>query len=169
MALDDLYSDHKPIKLVINTKSNFRQQQHRKFYTYYKKADWTNFTKHIKDSLTDVADITDVQVQNKTLTQLILDADKLYIPKGRKQNRQRLLPLEIRRKIDDRNRLQKGDPTHPDLPRLSWEITDKIQKHKTNLWKEHLESDWDHRHNTNKLWTNEPTTSNNTKQHIDLQ
>ena len=27
-----------------------------------------------------------------------------------------------------------------------------IQKHKQNIWKEHLDAHWDHRHNTHTLW-----------------
>ena len=32
------------------------------------------------------------------------------------------------------------------------EITSDIQKHKQNLWKEHLDAHWDHRHNTHILY-----------------
>ena len=34
----------------------------------------------------------------------------------------------------------------------SEEITSDIQKHKQNIWKEHLDAHWDHRHNTHTLW-----------------
>ena len=32
------------------------------------------------------------------------------------------------------------------------EITSDIQKYKQNIWKEHLDAHWDHRHNTHTLW-----------------
>ena len=35
---------------------------------------------------------------------------------------------------------------------LNEEITSDIHKHKQNIWKEHLDAHWDHRHNTHILW-----------------
>ena len=35
---------------------------------------------------------------------------------------------------------------------LNEEITSDIQKHKQNIWKEHLDAHWDHRHITHTLW-----------------
>ena len=40
----------------------------------------------------------------------------------------------------------------PALKLLNEEITSDIQKHKQNIWKEHLDAHWDHRHNTHTLW-----------------
>ena len=55
------------------------------------------------------------------------------------------------------------------LKLLNEEITSNIQKHKQNIWKEHLDAHWDHRHNTHTLWKTihglsnraPPTTLNN--------
>ena len=38
------------------------------------------------------------------------------------------------------------------LKLLNEEITSDIQKHKQNIWKEHLDAHWDHRHNTHTHW-----------------
>ena len=38
------------------------------------------------------------------------------------------------------------------LKLLNEEITSDIQKHKQNLWKEHLDAHLDHRHNTHIIW-----------------
>ena len=46
-------------------------------------------------------------------------------------------------------RANTGDPA---LKLLNEEITSDIQTHKQNLWKEHLDAHWDHRHNTHTLW-----------------
>ena len=35
---------------------------------------------------------------------------------------------------------------------LNEDITSDIQKHKQNIWKEHLDAHWAHRHNTHTLW-----------------
>ena len=40
----------------------------------------------------------------------------------------------------------------PALKFLNEEITSDIQKHKQNIWKEHLDTHWDHRHNTHTIW-----------------
>ena len=40
----------------------------------------------------------------------------------------------------------------PALKLLNEEITSGIQKHKQNIWKEHLDAHWDHRHNAHTLW-----------------
>ena len=53
-------------------------------------------------------------------------ADKQNIPKGKMHSNCRLLPEDIVCKI--------------------------TQKHKQNIWKEHLDAHWDHRHNTHTLW-----------------
>ena len=38
------------------------------------------------------------------------------------------------------------------LKLLNEEISADIQKHKKNIWKEHLDAHWDHRHSTHILW-----------------
>ena len=40
----------------------------------------------------------------------------------------------------------------PAVKLLNEEITSDIQKHKQNIWKEHLDAHWDHMHNTHTLW-----------------
>ena len=40
----------------------------------------------------------------------------------------------------------------PSLKLLNEKTTSDIQKHKHNIWKEHLDAHWDHRHNTHIMW-----------------
>ena len=75
-------------------------------------------------------------------------ADKHNIPKGKMHSNCRLLPDHIVRKIIQRRRANTCDPA---LKLLNEEITSDIQKHKQNLWKEHLDAHWDSRHNTHIL------------------
>ena len=56
------------------------------------------------------------------------------------------LPDHIVCKITQRNNIRRA------LKLLNEEITSDIQKHKHNLWKEHLDAHWDHIHNTHILW-----------------
>ena len=79
-------------------------------------------------------------------------ADKHNIPKGKMHSNCRLLPDHIVCKITERNIIRRANTCHPALKLVNEEITSAIQKHKQNLWKEHLDAHWDHRHNTHILW-----------------
>ena len=79
-------------------------------------------------------------------------ADKQNIPKGKMHSNCRLLPDAIVCKITQRNNIRRANTCDPALKLLNEEITSDIQKHKQNIWKEHLDANWDHRHNTHTLW-----------------
>ena len=64
----------------------------------------------------------------------------------------RLLHEDIVCKITQRNNIRRANTCDPALKLLNEEITSDIQKHKQNIWKEHLDAHWDHRHNTHTLW-----------------
>ena len=51
-----------------------------------------------------------------------------------------------------RDNIRRVNTSNPALKLLNEEITSDIQKHKQNIWKEHLVAHWDHRHNTRILW-----------------
>ena len=65
----------------------------------------------------------------------------------------RLLPKHIGCKITQRNNIRKANTCDLVLKLLNEKITSNIQKHKQNIWKEHLDAHWDHRHNTRILTT----------------
>ena len=48
--------------------------------------------------------------------------------------------------------IRRANTCDPALKLLNGEITTDIQKHKQNLWKDHLDAQWDHRHNTHIIW-----------------
>ena len=85
-------------------------------------------------------------------TNIILMADNQNIPKGKMHSNCRLLPKDIVCKITQRNNIRRANTCDPALKLLNEEITSDIQKHKQNIWKEHLDAHWDHRHNTHTLW-----------------
>ena len=64
----------------------------------------------------------------------------------------RLLPEDIVCNITQRNNIRRANTGNPALTLLNEEITSDIQKHKQNIWKEHLDAHWDHRHNTSTIW-----------------
>ena len=63
----------------------------------------------------------------------------------------RLLPEDIVCKITQRNNIRRANTCDPALKLLNEEIISDIQNHKQNIWKEHLDAHWDHRHNTHSL------------------
>ena len=67
-------------------------------------------------------------------------------------NTSRLLPEHIVCKITQRDNIRRANPCDSALKSLNSEITSDISLHKQNLWKEHLDANWDHRHNTHTLW-----------------
>ena len=64
----------------------------------------------------------------------------------------RFLPDHIVCNITQKNKIRRANTCDPALKLLNEEITSDIQKHKQNIWKEHLDAHWDHRHNTHTLW-----------------
>ena len=78
--------------------------------------------------------------------------DKHNIPKDNMHNNCRLLLDHILCKITQRNNIRRANTGNPALRLLNEEITSDIQKHKKNIWKEHLYAHWDHMHNSHILW-----------------
>ena len=76
-------------------------------------------------------------------------ADKHNIPKDKMHGNCRLLPDHIICKITQRNNIRRENTCDPALKLSNEEITSDIQNQ--NLWKEHLDAHWEHRHNTHSL------------------
>ena len=145
-----LSSDHLPIITTINTRHDYRLQQNRRTFTNDKKADWTQFTEVRFRS--DHHTHQNIHTANRIFTNIILMADKQNIPKGKMHSNCRLLHEDIVCKITQRNNIRRSNTCDPALKLLNEEITSDIQKHKQNIWKEHLDAHWDHRHNMHTLW-----------------
>ena len=75
----------------------------------------------------------------------------------------RLLPDHIICKIIQRNNMRRENACDPALKLLNEEITSDT--HKQNLWKEHLDAHWDHRHNTHILWKTIQSIQQSTSTH----
>src|SRR5437867_8046154 len=147
-----LSSDHLPIIININTRSNFRLKPSNKTFTNYKKANWNKFTEEIELSLLDSQTPTNVHAANKHLTNLILLADKHHIPKGRIKKLNQPLPDNIKDKIKERNRLRDLNPKDSRITPLSKEITSQIFVHRNEQWKVKLDQIGDHKKNSRTLW-----------------
>ena len=147
-----LSSDHLPIITTINIRHDYRLQQNRRTFTNYKKEDWTQFTEDTESAFAQTTIPTNIHTANRIFTNIILMADKQNIPKGKMHSNCKLLPEDIVCKITQRNNIRRANTCDPALKLLNEEITSDIQKHKQNIWKEHLDAHWDHRHNTHTLW-----------------
>ena len=164
-----LSSDHLPIITTINIRHDYRLQQNRRPSTNYKKADWTQFTENTESAFAQTTIPTNIHTANTIFTNIILMVDKHNITKRKMHSNYRLLLEDIVCKITQRNNIRKANTRDPVLKLLNEEITSDIQKHKQNIWKEHLDAHWDHRHNINILWKTiyglsnraPPTTHNN--------
>ena len=107
---------------------------------------------------------TNIHTANRIFTNIILMAKKHNIPEGKRHSSCRLLPEDIVSKIPQRKNIRRANTCDPALKLLNEEITSDIQKHKQNIWKEHLDAHWAHRHTTHILCPSNrvpPTTLNN--------
>jgi hypothetical protein len=155
-----LSSDHLPIIITINTKTNFRLIQNRHSFTNYNKADWDKFTQEIEDTMAQTTPTSNTYIANKIITNAILSADKHHIPKGKLQTTNLLLPQPIRDNIHKRDQLRQQNPKDENIKTINNEITRQISQHKSDLWKTKLEEHWDHKQNTHILWKTINSLSN---------
>ena len=155
-----LNSDHLPIIITLNTKTNYKLQQNRRSYTNYNKADWQKFSEEIEEIILKTNTTEDIHTANRILTNAILTADKHCIPKGRIKNNKILLPENIRTKISERNKMRQSNPHNPNLKSINDEIDKLIQEHKSDIWKEKLDQHWDHKQNSKILWDTIHSLSN---------
>ena len=143
-----LSSDHLPIITTINIRHDYRLQQNRRTFTNFKKADWIQFTEDTESAFAQTTTPTNIYTAYRIFTNIIQMADKHNIPKGMMHIYFRLLPEDILCKITQRNNIRRATTCDPALKLLTEEITSDIQKHKQDIWKEHLDAHCDHRHNT---------------------
>ena len=145
-------SYHYPIITIINIRHDYILQQNRRTFTNYKKDDCTQFTEYTVRFRSDHHTHQHTHCQHNFFTNIILVADKHNIRKGKMNSNCRLLPDHIVCKITQRNNIRRANTCDPALKLLNAEITSDIQKHKQNIWKEHLDKHWVHSHNTHILW-----------------
>ena len=138
----------------------YRLQQNRRTFTNYKKGDRTQFTEDTESAFAQTTIPTNKHTANIIFAYIILMADKHNIPKGNMHSNCRLLPDHIVCKITQINNIRKANTCDPSLKLLNEELTSDIQKHEQNLWKEHLDAHWDHKHNTHIIWKAIPGISN---------
>ena len=83
-TIHSLTSDHLPLHttLSIYRKTKRARPHFTKTKTNYKKVNWTSFKQHVENLISCNPRSTNVHETNKHLIKAILDADKLFMPKG---------------------------------------------------------------------------------------
>ena len=146
-----LNSDHVPIITTINTRTKYKLKN-RHTFTSYMKANWTQFTTDTEAAFSDILPLPDIHTANTIFTNIILHADKQNIPKGKIHSTCKLLPEHLSHNIEHRNNIRAQNASDPSISELNSEITSFIQTHKSDIWREHLDTHWDHKHNIQTLW-----------------
>ena len=152
LTIHALNSDHLPIITTINTRTKYKLLQNRHTFINYRKANWTQFTTDTEAASSDIHPPPDIHTANTIFTNIILHEDKHNIPKGKIPSTCKLLPGQIRHKIEHRNNIRAQHASDPSISELNSEITSLIQTHKSDIWREHLNTHWDRKYNTHTLW-----------------
>ena len=58
----------------------------------------------------------------------------------------------ITHNIEHRNNIRAQHASNPSISEVNSEITSLIQTHRSDIWREHIHTYWDHKHITNTLW-----------------
>ena len=151
-----LSSDHLPILTTIHTNNNISTLQKAHTFTNFNKANWEHFTQEIENIISGSSDPTNTHTANKIITNAILLADKHNIPKGQIKTNHQIIPKDIQKSRQE----TKKDPTNPNINTLTDQITKEISTHKSKLWKDKLNKQWDHKQNTQIFWNTIKRLSN---------
>ena len=121
-------------------------QQNRRTFTNYKKTDWTQFMEDTVRFRSVHHTHQHTHCQHNFYKH---HTDGRQAQHTKEQDVQQFQALT--RPHSMQNHIRRGNTCDPALKLLNEEITSNIQKYKQNLWKEHLDAHWDHRHNTHIL------------------
>ena len=147
-----LSSDHLPIIATVDIRHDCRLQRNRRTFTNCRKADWTRFAEDTGSAFAQATMPTNIHTADGVFTDIMLMADRQSMPKVKMHSGCGLLPEDIVCKVTQGNNMGRAGACGPALRLLSEEITSDIRKHRQNIWREHLDAHWDHRHNTHTLW-----------------
>ena len=147
-----LSSDHLPILTTTFIVHKHKKSFKKKTFTNFNKALWTDYTHWIDQQLRNHTPSDNIQQETDIITSTIINADKKFIPRGNINKKTKPIPQHILSKIHDRNQLRSTAPNHPQIPILNQEINKSLSEHKQQIWKNHIESTWDHKNNQTTYW-----------------
>ena len=90
-------------------------------------------------------------MREKIFRTVLLKAASHHIPTGRHRLHEEPVPSEILDVMTRRDDLRKRDPTSPELPRLNYDIQNRIHAHKRQKWSDFVET-LDQKTDVTKLW-----------------
>ena len=129
-TLSTLSSDHLPILIRLQMKTTSTPGL-RRTYVNLKKANWDRYRQEVETALSKRSLPTDCQREEKIFRAVLLKAASHHIPTGRHRLHEEPVPAEILDVMTRRDDLRKRDPTSPELPRLNYDIQNRIYAHKS--------------------------------------
>ena len=137
-TIHSLTLDYLPLlnTLSIHHKTKTVRSHFTKTITNYQKADWTSFKQHVENLISCRHDRINVYEANKHLIKEILNADRLFIPKGNHNSTNHIhLPMHIRKLIHhfaNCNLIRKQNRSDPQIITLNNHINKQIHEDKIN-------------------------------------
>ena len=128
-TLSTLSSDHLPILIRLQMKTTTTPGL-RGTYVNLKKVNWDRYRQEVEAALSKSSLPTDCQRDEQILRTVRLKAASHLIPAGRHRLYEEPVPAEILDVMTRWDDLRKRDPTSPELPRLNYDIQNRIYAHK---------------------------------------
>ena len=147
-TLSTLSSDHLPILIRLQMKTTSTQGL-RRTYVNLKKDNWDRYRQEVETALSKRSLPTDCQRDGKIFRTVLLKASSHHIPTGRLHEEP--VPAEILDVMTRRDDLRKRDHTSPELPRLNYDIQNRIYAYKRQTWRDFVET-VDQKTDATKLW-----------------
>ena len=128
-TLSTLSSEHLPILIRLQMKTYTTPGLH-PTYVNLKKDNRDRHRQEVEAALSKRSIPTDCQRDDKICCTVLLKAASHHIPTGRHRLHEEPVPAEILDVITRQDDLRKRDPTSPELPRLNYDIQNRIYAYK---------------------------------------
>ena len=149
-TLSTLISDHLPILIRLQMKTTTTPGL-RRTYVNLKKANWDRYRQEVEAALSKRSLPTGCQRDEKIFRTDLLKVASHHIPTGRHRLHEEPVPAEIYDVMTRRDDLRKRDRTLPELPRLNYDIQNRIYAHKKQKQRDCVET-LDQKTDVTKLW-----------------
>ena len=99
------------------------------------KANWDRYRQEVEAALSKCSFPTDCQRDEKIFRTVLLKAASHHIPTGWHRLHEEPVSAEILDVMTRQDDLRKRDPTSPELPRLNYDIQNRIYAHIGQKWR----------------------------------
>ena len=123
----------------------------RRSYANLKKANWDRYRQEVEAALSKRSLPTDCQRDEKIFRTVLHKAASHHNTTGRHRLHEEPVPAEILDVMTRRDDLRKRDPPSPELPRLNYDIQNRIYAHKRQKLRDFLDT-LDKKTDVTKLW-----------------